>query len=81
VGAVPMLQLFGIVTGGWQLLRSAMIAQQRLAAHKSNGADAKFYEAKLSTARFYADHILSQASGLSHSIVHGARGALAEGVL
>jgi alkylation response protein AidB-like acyl-CoA dehydrogenase len=81
VGAVPMLQLFGIVTGGWQLLRSARIAQQRLAAHEGTGADAQFYEAKLSTAQFYADHILSQASGLSHSIVHGARGALAEGVL
>ncbi|HWX81087.1 MAG TPA: acyl-CoA dehydrogenase [Steroidobacteraceae bacterium] len=81
VGAVPMLQLFGIVTGGWQLLRSARIAQQRLAAHEGTGADTQFYEAKLSTAQFYADHILSQASGLSHSIVHGARGALAEGVL
>jgi 3-(methylthio)propanoyl-CoA dehydrogenase len=81
VGAVPMLELFGIVTAGWQLLRSALIAQQRLAMPTGNGAGAQFYEAKLSTARFYADHILSQASGLSHSIVHGARGALAEGVL
>jgi 3-(methylthio)propanoyl-CoA dehydrogenase len=81
VGAVPMLQLFGIVTGGWQLLRSALIAQQRLSDAKGAGADAQFYEAKFSTARFYTDHILSQAAGLSHSIVHGARGALAEGVL
>jgi acyl-CoA dehydrogenase len=32
-------------------------------------------------ARFYADHVLSQASGLAHSVVHGAAGALAEGVL
>jgi len=81
VGAVPMLELFGIVTAGWQLLRSALIAQQRLAIPTANGAGAQFYEAKLSTARFYADHVLSQASGLAHSIVHGARGALAEGVL
>src|ERR1700737_29184 len=81
VGAVPMLKLFGIVAGGWQLLRSALISQQRLAAPKANGADAGFYEAKISTARFYADHVLSQAPGLSHSIVHGASGALAEGVL
>jgi acyl-CoA dehydrogenase len=81
VGAVPMLKLFGIVAGGWQLLRSALISQQRLAAPKANGADAGFYEAKIATARFYADHVLSQAPGLSHSIVHGAAGALAEGVL
>jgi 3-(methylthio)propanoyl-CoA dehydrogenase len=81
VGAVPMLKLLGIVAGGWQLLRSALISQRRLAAPTGNGADAGFYEAKIVTARFYADHVLSQASGLSHSIVHGAAGALAEGVL
>jgi len=81
VGAVPMLKLFGIAAGGWQLLRSALISQQRLAAPQANGADAGFYEAKIATARFYADHVLSQAPGLSHSIVHGAAGALAEGVL
>jgi alkylation response protein AidB-like acyl-CoA dehydrogenase len=80
-GAVPLLKLFGIVAGGWQLLRSAAIAQERLAAPKANGADAGFYEAKISTARFYADHVLSQAPGLSHSVVHGASAALAEGVL
>jgi alkylation response protein AidB-like acyl-CoA dehydrogenase len=85
VGAVPMLKLFGIVAGGWQLLRSALISQRRLTAPKDIGADAGFgpgfYEAKIATAQFYADHVLSQASGLSHSIVHGSAGALAEGVL
>src|ERR1700722_19908892 len=30
VGAVPLLKLFGIVAGGWQLLRSAAISRQRL---------------------------------------------------
>jgi 3-(methylthio)propanoyl-CoA dehydrogenase len=81
VGAVPMLKLFGIVAGGWQLLRSAAIAQKRLAEPKANGADAGFYEAKTLTARFYADHVLPQAAGLSHSIIHGASAALAEGAL
>jgi alkylation response protein AidB-like acyl-CoA dehydrogenase len=81
VGAVPMLKLLGIVAGGWQLLRSALISQQRLAGKKGGSVDAAFYEAKISTARFYTDHVLSQASGLAHSIVHGAAGALAEGVL
>jgi 3-(methylthio)propanoyl-CoA dehydrogenase len=81
VGAVPLLKLFGIVAGGWQLLRSASISQRRLAAPDGKAADAGFHEAKIATARFYADHVLSQAPGLAHSIVHGAAGALAEGVL
>jgi 3-(methylthio)propanoyl-CoA dehydrogenase len=81
VGAVPTLKLFGIVAGGWQLLRSALISQQRLDKPKGEGGDPAFYEGKISTARFYAAHVLSQAAGLSHSIVHGAPGALAEGVL
>ncbi len=84
VGAVPMLKLFGIVAGGWQLLRSALIAQQRLAVPPGSadeGVDAGFYAAKINTARFYADHVLSQAPGLAYSIIHGAAGALAEGVL
>jgi alkylation response protein AidB-like acyl-CoA dehydrogenase len=80
VGAVPMLKLFGIVAGGWQLLRSALISQQRLAAD-AGAADAGFHEAKISTARFYADYVLSQSSGLAHAITRGAAGALAEGAL
>ena len=94
-GAVPLLKLFGVVAGGWQLLRSALIAQRRLEAQRSpteratvgaggadaGRADAGFYEAKILTARFYADHLLPQASGLEHSVVHGAAAALAEGVL
>jgi alkylation response protein AidB-like acyl-CoA dehydrogenase len=79
VGAVPMLKLFGIVAGGWQLLRSASIAERRLAG--ANGGDAAFYEAKILSARFYADYVLAQSSGLAHSIVYGAAGALAEGAL
>jgi len=81
VGAVPMLKLFGIVAGGWQLLRSALISQQRLTAADSSSGDAGFYEAKILTARFYADYVLSQSSGLAHGILHGAAGALAEGAL
>jgi len=81
VGAVPTLKLFGIVAGGWQLLRSALISQKRLDAPGEHGTDPAFYQAKIMTARFYADHVLSQAPGLAHSIVHGAAGALASCVL
>ncbi len=89
VGAVPLLKLFGIVAGGWQLLRSALIAHHRLGAppHKgaygsaAGNADASFYQAKIVTARFYADHLLPQAPGLAHAVLHGAAAALVEGVL
>ncbi len=74
VGAVPMLKLFGIVAGGWQMARAAMISQTRL---NEGAGDASFYQAKIVTARFYADHILSQAPGLAYAVVNGAAGALA----
>jgi alkylation response protein AidB-like acyl-CoA dehydrogenase len=79
-GAVPFLKLFGVVAGGWQLGRSALIAQQRLADPQRNRAGDAFYQAKIATAQFYADHVLPQTSGLAHGIVHGGAGALAEGV-
>jgi len=81
-GAVPLLELFGVVAGGWQLLRSALVARDRLASPPAQGAmDAEFYRAKIETARFYADHVLSQAPGLAHAITEGSAGVLAEGVL
>jgi len=73
VGSVPLLELFGIVAGGWQMGRAALAARQRLA----EGDDTAFHAAKLHTAHFYAHHVLSRASGLSHTVVHGAHGALA----
>jgi alkylation response protein AidB-like acyl-CoA dehydrogenase len=79
VGAVPLLQLFGIVAGGWQLLRSAAIANGHPGGAGALPAD--FYRAKIETARFYAHHVLPQASGLAHAICHGSAEALAEGVL
>jgi 3-(methylthio)propanoyl-CoA dehydrogenase len=81
-GAVPLLELFGVVAGGWQLLRSAWVARDRLASPPAQGAaSAAFYRAKIETARFYADHVLSQAPGLAHAITEGSGGVLAEGVL
>ncbi|MBC7944051.1 MAG: acyl-CoA dehydrogenase C-terminal domain-containing protein, partial [Burkholderiales bacterium] len=73
-GAVPFLQLFGIVAGGWQMARAALAAQAKLAA---GDGEAPFYKAKIATSRFYADHILSQAPGLRNAIVNGAAGVLA----
>ena len=74
VGAVPFLKLFGSVAGGWQLARAALIAQRHLDAGEG---DAAFLQAKIATARFYADHVLAQAPGLAHTVIHGGAGALA----
>ena len=73
-GSVLYLKLAGIVLGGWQMARAAVIAQQKLDA---NEGDASFYKAKIATARFFADHILSQASGLRTAIIDGSAGVLA----
>ena len=74
-GAVPLLNLFGIVAGGWQSARAALAAADHLSAGDND--EPGFYRAKIGTMRFYADHVLSQASGLAHTIMHGAAGVLA----
>jgi hypothetical protein len=73
-GSVPYLRLCGIVLCGWQMARAALAANRLL---EEGSADAAFLQAKIATARFYADHILSQAPGISASIVEGAAGVLA----
>jgi alkylation response protein AidB-like acyl-CoA dehydrogenase len=73
-GSVPYLKLAGIVLGGWQMARAALVAQRKLDAGEG---DAAFLRAKIATARFFADHILSQASGMRTSIVEGSAGVLA----
>jgi acyl-CoA dehydrogenase len=74
VGAVPFMELLGIVAGGWQMARAALVSQRRL---RERAGDPAFHRAKLETARFYADHVLARAPGLARSVVHGAAGALA----
>ncbi|NJM44202.1 MAG: acyl-CoA dehydrogenase [Brachymonas sp.] len=67
-GSVPYLMLAGNVFAGWQMARSLLAAEDELAA----GNDADFMKAKITTARFYADHMLSKAPGVRDSIVEGA---------
>ncbi len=72
VGAVPFLRLFGMVAGGWQLARAALVSANRLASGEAEaGLGAKFYEAKIVTARFYAEHILTAAPGLAATVQMG----------
>ncbi len=67
-GSVPYLMLAGNLMAGWQLARSLLVAQEQIAA----GHDVAFMKAKVITARFYADHLLSKAPGIRDSIVEGA---------
>ena len=67
-GSVPYLMLAGNVVAGWQLARSLLVAQDLL----QKGQDAAFMRAKITTAQFYAEHILVKAPGLRDSIVDGA---------
>ena len=69
-GAVPLLKLMGIVAGGWQMARAALVAA------KGTGDDS-FDKAKIATARFYADHVLVQAPALRNTVVNGAAAVMA----
>ena len=71
-GAVPFLKLMGIVAGGWQMARAALAAE-----HGQGSSDKAFLQAKLATARFYADHVLVQAPGLRDTVVKGASAVMA----
>lgn len=71
-GAVPFLYLLGIVAGGWQMGRAAVIARARIASGETD----PYWAAKLVTTRFFADHFLTQAAGMAESVVAGASGAL-----
>ena len=71
-GAVPFLHLLGIVAGGWQMGRAAVLARAKIAS----GDTDSFWPAKLATTRFFADHFLTQAPALAEAVVAGAAGAL-----
>lgn len=67
-GSVPLLRAFGIVAGGWQMARAALVAHRRL--EESRG-DAVFLRGKLTSALFYATHVLPQAAALTDTAMHG----------
>ncbi len=72
--AVPYLMCAGYVLGAWQMACAAIAAQKKLAAGQG---DADFYQAKIATARFYAEHILPKARSLSHEVMNGAESVFA----
>ncbi|MBS0319284.1 MAG: acyl-CoA dehydrogenase [Proteobacteria bacterium] len=73
-GSVPYLKLWGLVTGGWQMGRAALVASAKLA---SGAGDAAFMHAKIATARFYAQALLPQAAALSGQVTTAGDATLA----
>ena len=68
-GSVTYLMLAGNLMAGWQMARALLAAERMLAAGEGDRA---FFEAKVATARFYAEHLLAKAPGLRDAIVDGA---------
>ncbi|MEN2978049.1 acyl-CoA dehydrogenase [Tistrella bauzanensis] len=73
-GATAYLRLMGTVCGGWMLALSAGAALRGL---EEGADDASFLEAKLVTARFYAEQVLPQAAGLARSVKAGSASVMA----
>jgi alkylation response protein AidB-like acyl-CoA dehydrogenase len=67
-GSVPYLMLSGNLMAGWQMGRALLVAL----SPEAQAQDAAFMASKITTARFYADHILSKVPGIRDSIVEGA---------
>ncbi|MBP6614668.1 MAG: acyl-CoA dehydrogenase [Aquabacterium sp.] len=72
-GSVPYLMLTANLVAGWQMGRSLIVAEDKLAA----GEDAAFMAAKIATARFYGDHILARVASLRDTILHGGESVTA----
>jgi 3-(methylthio)propanoyl-CoA dehydrogenase len=73
-GAGAFLELAGIVCGGAELGRAALVAANKLAVGDGN---ADFLRAKITTSRHFADHALTKAPGLRDTVVAGAASVLA----
>ncbi|KKW67195.1 acyl-CoA dehydrogenase [Lampropedia cohaerens] len=67
-GSVPYLMLAGNLVAGWNLGRALLVAKEQLAA----GEDKAFLAAKITTAHFYAEHILPRTAALRDAVLHGA---------
>ncbi len=71
-GSVPYLMLAGNLAAGWCLARGLLAAEKAIQA----GEDLAFMQAKVTTARFYAEHILPRTAALRDAILNGAESCL-----
>ena len=73
-GAYAYMQLMGMVTLGWMWLK---IASASAKLKDQAGEDRAFHEAKLITARFYAERELAGASALRRKVEAGSESLMA----
>jgi len=72
--AYPLMTMMGIVAIGWMWLKMARAAQAQIDAGEGDKA---FLEAKLITARFYAERVLPDAGALRRKLEGGAEAVMA----
>ena len=65
-GSVPYLHQFGLTIGGWLMARAAVAAKEA-----PTGYDPEFLADKVTTARFYGEHLLPRARGLVSAVKAG----------
>jgi hypothetical protein len=65
------MDLMGLVTLGWMWLKMARAASEALASDDGKEGS-EFYEAKLITARFYAERELPLSTGLRRKVEAGS---------
>jgi alkylation response protein AidB-like acyl-CoA dehydrogenase len=68
-GSVNYLRLAGLLLSGWQMARALLVAEKKYAE------DEVFFAAKISTARFHAEYLLSQVPGLAIAVIEGGQSA------
>ncbi|MFC7537393.1 acyl-CoA dehydrogenase C-terminal domain-containing protein [Sphingomonas sp. GCM10030256] len=73
-GAYAYMQLMGVVTLGWMWLKMAGVSAKLV---DQPGEDRAFHEAKLTTARFYAQRELTAAGAYRRKVEAGAEALMA----
>jgi alkylation response protein AidB-like acyl-CoA dehydrogenase len=73
-GAYAYMNLMGLVTLGWMWLKMAGISAR---LKDDGGEDGAFHEAKIATARFFAERELVEAGGLRRKVEAGADSLMA----
>lgn len=64
-GSVNYLMLSGYLFTAWQMARALIVSENK------HSEDPDFYGAKIITARFHAEHLLSLVPALAHSVLCG----------
>lgn len=72
--SVSYMMLMGYLCGGWLLTKSAALAHEQL---KEEGAATAFLEAKIISARFYAEQMLPRMQGLLPAMLSGGETVMA----